>query len=141
VLLTKTQTGPWSELKIYSTAIRSRVFIEEQKIPSAIELDGNDQDYWHIVIFTNNKAIATARLANSGLFGRMAVLEPYRHKGIGSLLLQSISNKAIALKLQTINCHAQLSAVNFYKKNGFLVAGNPYQEAGLVHIKMLKNLP
>jgi len=141
VLLTTTETGPWNELKVYSTAIRSRVFIEEQQIPSSIELDGNDQDYWHFVIFTDHKAIATARLANNGLFGRMAVLEPYRHKGIGSLLLQSISNKATALKLQTLNCHAQLSAVNFYKKNGFLVAGNPYQEAGLAHIKMLKSLP
>ncbi len=138
--LTKIQTGPWHELKVFATAVRSRVFIEEQKIPPSIELDGNDEHYWHIVIFTNNKAIATARLAASGRFGRMAVLKAYRHKGIGSLLLQAISNKATALRLHAVNCHAQLSAVNFYKKNGFLVAGDPHQEAGSVHIKMLKNL-
>lgn len=135
------KTGTWTELKEYCKPIRLAVFITEQGVPSSIELDAIDEHSHHFVMFTNNhEPIATARLASDGKFGRMAVLKPYRHQGIGNELLILISQHARALKLEQLFCHAQLSAVEFYEKNGFVSIGDTMQEAGISHIRMIKEL-
>ena len=36
--------------------------------------------------------------------------------------------------------HAQCSAENFYKRQGFVSQGEVYQEAGMDHVNMVKDL-
>jgi predicted GNAT family N-acyltransferase len=135
------KTGAWADLEEYCKPIRLSVFVEEQGVPQHIELDEQDEHFLHVVIFNNdNIAIATARLAPNGKFGRMAVLKKYRQQGLGAELLKQMTTLADSLELQQLRCHAQESAVDFYKKNGFQIIGKPFQEAGIAHIKMLKNL-
>lgn len=135
------KTGAWADLEEYCKPIRLSVFVEEQGVPQHIELDEQDEHFLHVVIFNNdNTAIATARLAPNGKFGRMAVLKKYRQQGLGAELLKQMTTLADSLELQQLRCHAQQSAVDFYKKNGFQIIGKPFQEAGIAHIKMLKNL-
>ncbi|MBL4743941.1 MAG: GNAT family N-acetyltransferase [Cycloclasticus sp.] len=135
------KVGSWSELKADCKPVRLAVFVNEQNVPSAIELDELDAHYQHIVIFDDTeKPIATARLSADGKFGRMAVLKPYRLQGIGKQLLNLIYGQATSLQLKQLCCHAQLTAQVFYEKNGFLCVGEPIQEAGIEHIKMVKKL-
>lgn len=135
------KTGSWADLGDYCTSIRLPVFVEEQSVSRHLELDPQDETFLHVVIFNgNNTAIATARLAPNGKFGRMAVLKKYRRQGLGAELLRQITKLANSLELEQLVCHAQQSAVDFYKKNGFQSIGKPFQEAGITHIKMLKNL-
>lgn len=135
------KTGSWSELKEFSRPIRLSVFVEEQHVPRTLELDGKDDHYLHVVIFDNcNTPIATARLAKNGKFGRMAVLKKYRQQGIGAELLIQLTALAKSLELNELFCHAQISATNFYKKNGFQIVGKPFEEARISHIQMTKKL-
>lgn len=135
------KTGSWQELHKYCEAIRLAVFVNEQGVPRSLEMDGHDETYHHIVIFNEaHQSIATTRLANSGKFGRMAVLKNYREQGVGNELLRLIGQQARRLKLEQLTCHAQLSAEGFYAKNGFIRIGNPMDEAGIAHIKMFKAL-
>ena len=133
------KTGSWPELKEYCKPIRLSVFVEEQHVPRTLELDGMDNNYLHIVIFDErNTPIATARLANNGKLGRMAVLKKFRQQGLGTELLKQLTTLAESLKLKKLFCHAQSSATDFYKKNGFLIIGKPFDEAGITHLMMIK---
>lgn len=135
------KTGAWADLEEHCKSIRLSVFVKEQGVPQRLELDSQDEHFLHVVIFNDDKtAIATARLARNGKFGRMAVLKKYRQQGLGAELLKQVTTLADSLGLQQLRCHAQQNAVNFYKKNGFQIIGKPFQEAGIAHIKMLKNL-
>jgi len=135
------KTGPWSELKEYCKPIRLSVFVEEQLVPRTLELDGMDEHYLHVVIFDDcSLPIATARLAENGKLGRMAVLKKYRLQGVGAELLKQLTTMAESLNLNELFCHAQLSASGFYKKNGFQIIGKPFKEAGISHVQMTKNL-
>lgn len=119
----------------------SSVFVEEQRVPRTLELDGTDSNHQHVVIFDDcNTPIATARLAANGKLGRMAVLKQYRQQGLGAELLKQLTMMAVSLKLDELFCHAQVNAADFYKKNGFLIIGKPFDEAGISHIKMRKKL-
>ncbi len=44
------KTGPWSELQEYCRTVRLSVFVEEQLVPSTLELDGTDNNHHHVVI-------------------------------------------------------------------------------------------
>ncbi|MGB1428647.1 MAG: GNAT family N-acetyltransferase [Cycloclasticus sp.] len=135
------KTGPWSELQEYCKTVRLSVFVEEQLVPSTLELDGTDNNHHHVVIFNdNNKPIATARLAKNGKLGRMSVLKQYRQQGLGTELLNQLTKLAGSLDLEVLFCHAQISASDFYIKNGFQKTGKPFEEAGISHIKMRKNV-
>lgn len=141
MLSSSIKTGSWADLGEYCKSIRLPVFVKEQGVPQRLELDPQDETFLHVVIFNHdNTAIATARLAPNGKFGRMAVLKKYRRQGLGTVLLKQITKLADSLGSEQLVCHAQQSAVEFYKKNGFQIIGKPFQEAGITHIKMMKNL-
>lgn len=137
----RSQNGTWAELKKYCKPIRLTVFVTEQGVPSSIELDTLDEHSHHFVIFNEHqKPVATARLMSNGKFGRMAVLKNHRGQDIGNELLRLISQQARHLKLEQLICHAQLSAEGFYANNGFSRIGEPVEEAGIAHIRMVKRL-
>ena len=135
------KTGSWQTLQKHCESIRLAVFVKEQNVSPSIEIDGRDNQCHHFVVFNEtNNPVATARLANNGKFGRMAVLKDYRGQGIGNELLRLILQQAAILNLEQLVCHAQLSATEFYAKNGFIRMGKPMEEAGIGHIKMVKTI-
>ena len=81
--------------------------------------------------------VAVARLKPDGQLGRMAVLTEYRNQGIGSALLRFILQDIKNKKPIKIYLHAQVSAINFYKKQGFIEHGEIFYEADIPHRKML----
>ncbi len=119
-------------------AIRKKVFVIEQCIDENLEFDGHDSASTHYISFFENKPVGTARwrITESGIkFERFAVLSEYRNKNIGKLILNEALKDAVKLN-KTIYLHAQISAVNFYLKNGFVTIGNHFFEAGIEHVKM-----
>jgi len=75
-------------------------------------------------------------LLDNGSIGRMAVLKEWRGKGVGSAILKS----AIAINQQqdkrNIRLSAQMHAVHFYEKFGFVKCSPPYLEANIWHVDM-----
>ena len=121
--------------------IRSKVFVEEQKVPEELEIDEYDNIANHIVIYDKEKPVATGRLVNiegEDLLGRIAVLKDYRNRGIGKLVVESLIGKAEEKGLEEVHLHAQLTAVKFYEKLGFESYGEIFDDAGIDHISMKK---
>lgn len=57
----------------------------------------------------------------------IVVKKSYRKNGIGALLLKSLIDEAIKMNLKNMNLevnNTNLTAINLYKKNGFIAVGN-----------------
>ena len=78
--------------------LRHMVFVDEQGISTEIELDELDQDALHAIVTSSEAVIGTGRLImlskKTGSIGRMAVHSSFRRKGIGSLILGFLEQKA-----------------------------------------------
>ncbi len=118
-------------------AIRHKVFIEEQGIPADIEWDGQDTDSAHFVAYDmDGEPIATIRLLDDGHIGRLAVLPEWRNQGVGSSLLLAAIELADEHGLDKVFLHAQVDSATFYHIHGFMSEGEPFNEAGIPHIRM-----
>jgi predicted GNAT family N-acyltransferase len=141
-----------SEAELFQAlAIREVVFIEEQHVPEGIERDAEDARAYHVLAFQGGHAVGTGRLVvlpqppqgRSGPWaqvGRMAVLKAHRKAHIGSRLLQALEDEARRQGVKGLMLHAQLYALDFYKKRGYEPVGAVFEEAGIPHLEMLKSL-
>jgi predicted GNAT family N-acyltransferase len=118
--------------------IRRRVFVDEQRLNRNDEYDLFESTAQHYLAFSDNQAVGVARwreTMNGIKLERFAVLKEHRNKGIGSHILRKIIRDTKSMN-KTIYLHAQLSAVNFYKKEGFKIVGEIFSEANIQHYKM-----
>jgi len=134
------QTTHWNKNKSALSEIRHKVFIEEQNVPEELEWDEFDDDCIHILATENSIPIACGRLKTDGHIGRMAVLEAYRKKGVGSSILEGLLNTAKNLSLTEVYLHAQLTAIPFYEKFGFETCSEEFMDANIPHKTMKKTL-
>lgn len=121
-------------------AIRDEVFIQEQGIDPTLEFDGCDADALHALITIDGQPVATGRLLNDGHIGRIAVLAAYRGQGVGAQVVRSLIKEAELQGYARVYLGAQVHAVDFYRKLGFVSFGDEFIEAGIPHLAMEKNL-
>jgi predicted GNAT family N-acyltransferase len=121
-------------------AIREEVFVIEQMVGRDEEYDEYEQSAIHFLAYSpEGKPVATARwrVTDYGVkLERFAVLKPYRRKGFGEAILQKVVADVKPLN-KTIYLNAQVSAMEFYKKNGFNAVGDLFVEANIDHYKMI----
>lgn len=128
----------WENEALALRAIRTEVFIHEQKIPESLEWDEFDAISTHVLARNSDEQpVGTARLLPDGHIGRMAVLKEWRGKGYGSAILQKIVEELRDRHNQKAILNAQTSAVKFYEKFGFRVSGKEFLEADILHVKMI----
>ena len=129
----------FSDAKLMKLAhkIRHNVFVIEQKCPEKLEWEFEEEST-HFILLNNKKAIATARYRKTN-FGykleRFAVLCTERGKKYGHKILKAILADLNDSK-ERIYLHAQSNVLPFYKKMGFRIDGNEFEEAGILHFKM-----
>ncbi|HIY92206.1 GNAT family N-acetyltransferase [Companilactobacillus sp. HBUAS56275] len=127
-----------------SVNIRTKVFVDEQNVPAEIEIDADEDKCTYFVLYSNNKAAATARFqvtSDNGIhIQRVAVLKSFRHQHLGSDLLEYIFNYAKQHNFNYIILGAQDHAQAFYTQLGFKVVGEQYEEAGILHHDMRLSL-
>ena len=125
-------------------AIRRRVFIEEQNVPEEIEMDADDEHAFHALAILDGVAIGCGRMLEHGdnevKIGRMAVLRQFRGTGVGAHILRFLIDRARARGVRRAILHAQLAAEGFYLKEGFNPVGGVFDEAGIAHRKMERDL-
>ena len=137
----KVRTADWTRDRNVLSAIRRRVFIQEQNVPEEMEWDEHDSNAVHfLVIEAKGNAIGCARLLPDGHFGRMAVLVAWRNKGVGRALLRAAQSEALTRGHTLMHLSAQKHAAGFYLRHGFLAVGDEYMEAGIAHVAMQKKL-
>ncbi|MGH7907797.1 MAG: GNAT family N-acetyltransferase [Candidatus Binataceae bacterium] len=120
-------------------AIRRRVFIEEQGVPEAIEMDADDARAVHVLASCAATPVGCARIMPDGervKIGRMAVIKEWRGRGAGGRILEFVLDYARSLGYQRAVLNAQLNAIRFYSKYGFTPNSEIFDEAGIPHRRM-----
>ncbi len=136
----------WNTSKDVLKIIREAVFIEEQKVPAALEWDNRDMGAIHLLAISNdraNKPVGTSRIIinnHQAQIGRMAVLKTWRNKNIGSQLLQHALIICQQKQLREVLIHAQENVIPFYHQAGFKVISERFMDAGIPHMKMQLDL-
>lgn len=126
----------WSEARGEAQRIRFAVFVEEQRVPAEIEMDEMDALCLHALAFHEDLAVGTGRLLPDGHIGRMAVMKPWRGRGVGAALLRSLVEAARRRGDAEVQLSAQVHALGFYRAHGFTAHGEVYEEAGIEHQAM-----
>ena len=130
----------WESAREQAVPLRFAVFVKEQGVPVEIELDELDAGCLHALAFQGNRAVGTGRLLPDGHIGRMAVLKPWRRRGIGGAMLKKLVEAAAGRGVRTLRLSAQVHALEFYRAHGFRPEGEVYEEAGIPHQGMLRQL-
>jgi len=130
----------WAHHAGLLSEIRHRVFVDEQGVPEALELDEFDSLASHWLARIEDKVIGTARMLDGGAIGRMAVLKPYRGKGVGKALINAIIKEAKTRQYPAVELGAQTHAIAFYETAGFRVKGPRFMDAGIAHQHMYLQL-
>ena len=123
-------------------ALRTTVFIDEQQVPAALERDALDPLSFHVMALdADGRLLGTARLTPDRRIGRMAVLASERGRGIGEAMLAGLLEEARRRGWTEVTLHAQLHALPFYARAGFVPSGPVFEEAGIGHRLMRRRLP
>ena len=125
-----------------SIDIRYQVFTLEQGFAQEVDLDDHDKESIHILVYDNNKAIATGRMFKESddtyHIGRIAVIKNYRGLKIGSLILEVFEKKAKELGAKNVVLGSQIDKTEFYIKNGYQKYGDIFDDANYPHVMMRK---
>ncbi|MBP3982084.1 YbgC/FadM family acyl-CoA thioesterase [Acidovorax sp. JG5] len=143
--MAEVRTGDWNALGRDAGRLRTAVFVREQGIAADIEADALDATARHAVVYNRlGMPVATGRLLQQapgvGRIGRMAVDRSVRGAQWGRQLLDALVEAARARGDSEVQLHAQRRAEGFYRRAGFAVVGEPYEEAGIPHIAMARQL-
>lgn len=125
-------------------ALRVRVFCEEQGVPVDVELDAGDDVARHaIAVAPDGTVVGTMRLLvrdNAVKVGRVAVDREWRGRGIASRLLDRAMEYAQRQRVDSLRLAAQTRAQRLYLKSGFRPVGEPFDEAGIEHVWMVREV-
>lgn len=135
------EEGDWKTLQHDCERVRLMVFVAEQHVPKEEELDEWDAKSRHFIARdAQHMVMGCARLLPTGQIGRLAVLKPFRRRGVGGALLEAVLRSAKAAGMREVWMHAQTHAEGFYAAHGFALEGERFMEAGIEHIMMRKAL-
>ena len=71
---------------------------------------------------------------------QMAIDTPYQGKGLGAEIIEYAESIASDLNYKWMYLHARKTAVDFYLKQGYAIEGDYFEEVGIPHIEMRKNI-
>lgn len=132
---------------------RSAVFVVEQNCVF-LDMDGADPQSWHLVgrdsppaLGAHGPVLAYCRLVPPGLkypeasIGRVITSQAGRGKGLGRELMDEALRRAHALwPGMPLRIGAQQYLEKFYGGFGFAKCSEPYDEDGIMHIEMLRQV-
>jgi predicted GNAT family N-acyltransferase len=125
-------------------AIRTRVFVEEQRCPPDEEFDRHEAVSRHFLGLAGGRPVAAARwrevstpVGPAAKLERFAVLPGHRGRGRGAALVRHLLADAGAAGHRRFVLHAQAHLEDFYRRLGFTPTGERFEEAGIPHLKMV----
>lgn len=122
-------------------ALRRVVFIEEQGVSEADEIDDLDGVAIHLLARDEGRPVGTARLlaqGTTGKIGRVCVLQDCRGTGLGAALIRAgIETFRQTAGIEAVKLGAQVHALGFYERLGFRPIGDVYDDAGIPHRDMV----
>ncbi len=135
------EIADWARAEAQVMPVRIAVFVVEQGVPEDIERDAFDAVSRHAIARDEAGAVvATGRLLPDGHIGRMAVAAPLRGEGVGGAVLEALVAEAMRTGLAEVALNAQVHALAFYRRHGFVAHGDEFMEAGIPHRAMRRTL-
>jgi predicted GNAT family N-acyltransferase len=118
--------------------VREIVFIDEQRVPRELEFDERDPLCRHVLAFDGEVPVGTGRLdlEYGGKVGRVAIVATHRRSGVGAAVMERLHAIARDARQPRLWCNAQLTAVPFYERLGYVASGPTFLEAGIEHVRM-----
>jgi predicted GNAT family N-acyltransferase len=159
-----------SDLLRASFALRTEVFVEEQGVPPELELDAEDarSTTRHLVVPAPESdgadgadgadgepvVLGSVRwIVEPAGFGetdpawgpiahlqRLVVARSARGLGLGALLVTAVEDDATTEGFAAVVLAAQLQALGFYERSGYVAHGDVFDDAGIPHRWMTKRL-
>ncbi|MBX9633134.1 MAG: GNAT family N-acetyltransferase [Burkholderiales bacterium] len=126
----------WDEAHAALESVRRAVFVVEQNVPEELEWDEADAVSQHALASSGGMPVGTARLLPDGHIGRIAVLRDWRGQGVGGALLTAMIDVAAKRGFATVLLNAQVQALDFYRRFGFVAEGEVFDDAGIPHRAM-----
>lgn len=132
----------WSDGEPLLRKVREAVFMREQGVPAELEWDELDESSRHVLALNaQGVAIGCGRIVppvkgGPAHIGRMALLPEWRGKGVGTAIMGHLLEYARSQRYARIELNAQMQAVEFYRRFGFVEVGETFMDAGIPHIRM-----
>ena len=124
-------------------AVRAEAFIAEQHVAPAEDVDGRDADCLHWLVTDADGSVATLRVLPQGEVAkiqRVAVLKRARGTGLGTALMRHVMDRLAERGFTRATLGAQIDALGFYERLGFQAHGPVYDDAGIPHRDMDRDL-
>jgi predicted GNAT family N-acyltransferase len=136
------------------------VFVDEQGVPPALEVDEYDElgEATHFLATDDGTPVGAARLRSyeadadehdhedddpdvgRAKVERVAVLADRRGEGFGARLMDAVEATAETQAFDTLVLHAQTAVEGFYRKRGYRTVGETFEEAGIPHVEMVREV-
>ena len=125
-------------------SVRRKVFVGEQGVPLNLELDDLDETATHFIVYSSETPVGAGRLRVTvdgiGKVERICILEEYRGKHLGNLIMQTLEEHAKETGMSKIILNAKTHAVPFYEKLGYVITSPEFMDADIPHRAMEKNI-
>ena len=127
-------------------AIRHAVFCVERGVSPDIERDGWDilsPDCTHFLIQVGGADIGALRCRytdGAAVLQRFCVLKEYRKVGCGRAALAAVEDRCRTAGIRRMELDAKFEVCGFYEKCGYTKTSAPFEEAGIPHVRMVREL-
>ena len=121
-------------------ALRRTVFIEEQGVSEADEIDDLDGVAVHLLATVGGVPTGCARIVPGTGYakvGRVCVLAAARGTGLGAALMRAAVEECRGRGFAQVRLGAQVHALGFYERLGFVAQGPVFDDAGIPHREMV----
>jgi predicted GNAT family N-acyltransferase len=121
--------------------IRKTVFVNEQHVPLADEIDEFENQSTHFVLYDGNLPAGAGRfriVEGVGKVERICVLKNLRGKGAGREIMLAIEKYAKDQSIPKLKLNAQTYAIPFYEGLGYEIVSEEFMDAGIPHKTMVK---
>lgn len=130
-----------SERLEHALTIRRAVFVREQGVSEAQEIDGLDDSASHLLALADARPVGTLRVrflegGRTVKIERVAVLRSARGRRVGYALMVAAIERARAEGAEQVRVHAQTTVQDFYARLGFTAFGPEFEEDGIQHVAM-----
>lgn len=127
-------------------ALRYAVFCAERGVSPEIErdeLDAPGSDREHFLFWEDGSDIGAARcryLGDTAVIQRLCILKAHRGRGQGRAAMAAVEGYCRAVGIRRVELDAKFEVCGFYEACGYTRISAPFQEAGIPHVKMRKEL-
>lgn len=107
-------------------------------------MDGKDDANDHYLLYLNDMPVGVSRVRfenNIAKIERVGILNEYQGHGYGRLMMKAIlSDLQQDARVKTVKLSAQVQAISFYEKLGFIICGEKLMNVGIPHKTMVMNI-